>query len=168
MDPDNFIYILDQNRGRISMYDEECRSICTFGTGFGGGEQLGTFQTPKSIACSGDTLYVLDFNSNLVTVFNLTEYGKLFKQANNLTIAGEYATALPLWREVLKLDANNQRAYEGIGKAMLQQADFAMDEAEAIEDKAARETAIEDAKVLYRQTMEYAELGNDQQTYSGL
>lgn len=166
VDPDNFIYILDQNRGRISMYDEECRSICTFGTGFGGGEQVGTFQTPKSIACSGDKLYVLDFNSNLVTVFNLTEYGKLFKQANNLTIAGEYATALPMWREVLKLDANNQRAYEGIGKAMLQQADFAMDEAEAIEDKADRKSAIEDAKVLYRQTMEYAELGNDQQTYS--
>ena len=166
VDPDNFIYILDQNRGRISMYDEECRSICTFGTGFGGGEQLGTFQSPLSIAASGDKLYVLDFNSNLVTILNLTEYGKLFKQANNLTIAGEYGTALPLWREVLKLDANNQRAYEGIGKAMLQQADAAMDEAEAIEDKAERKAAIEDAKVLYRQTMEYAELGNDQQTYS--
>ena len=166
VDPDNFIYILDQNRGRISMYDEECRSICTFGTGFGGGEQLGTFQSPLSIACSSDQLYVLDFNSNLVTIFNLTEYGKLFKQANNLTIAGEYDTALPLWREVLKLDANNQRAYEGIGKAMLQEADAAMNVAEAIEDKAEQKAAIEEVKVLYRQTMEYAELGNDQQTYS--
>ena len=166
VDPDNFIYILDQNRGRISMYDEECRSICTFGTGFGGGEQVGTFQSPLSIACSGDKLYVLDFNANNVTVFSLTEYGKLFKEANNLTIAGEYDKALPLWREVLKLDANNQRAYEGIGKAMLQQADAAMNEAEDIEDKAARKAAIEEAKVLYKQTMEYAEMGNDQQTYS--
>lgn len=166
VDPDNFIYILDQNRGRISMYDEECRSICTFGTGFGGGEQVGTFESPLSIACSGDTLYVLDFNSNAVTVFNLTEYGKLFKQANNLTIAGEYDTALPLWRDVLKLDANNQRAYEGIGKAMLQQADVAYNEADNIEDKAQRAEAVAAAKVLYEQTMEYAELGNDQQTYS--
>jgi len=49
---------------------------------------------------------------------------------------------------------------------MLQQADVAMDAAEQIEDDAQRKAAIEEAKVLYNKTMEYAELGNDQQTYS--
>ena len=166
VDKDNFIYILDQNRGRISIYDEECRSICTFGTGFGGGEQVGTFQSPLSIACSGEKLYVLDFNTNAVTIFKITEYGRLFKQANNLTIDGKYDEAESIWRNVLKLDANNQRAYEGIGKSMLQKADKAMDAAEATEEGDARDAAITEAKALYEQTMEYAEMGNDQQTYS--
>lgn len=176
--PDGFIYLLDKSRGRITMYDEECRSICTFSGGLSlltgdldytnaaGGQQVGTFTTPQSIACGEDKLYVMDFANGSVTVFNRTEYGKLFKQANALTIDGEYAQALPLWREVLRLDANNQRAYEGIAKALLRQADAAMDAADLIEDKATRAEAVDAAKALYRETMEYAELGNDQQTYS--
>ena len=164
--PDGFIYVLDQNRGRISMYDEECRAICTFGTGFRLNSQVGTFRSPLSIACGEDKLFVMDFDGQSVTVLKRTEYGTLFKEANALTIDGEYDSALTMWEEVLRLDANNQRAYEGIGKAMLQQADAAMDAAEEIEDKAAKAEAVDAAKELYRKTMEYAELGNDQQTYS--
>ena len=167
VDPEGFVYMLDAgNRGRIFMYDEECRAISVFSSGLNAGEQVGTLYTAKSFACSSDKMYVLDFKTNAVTIFNLTEYGKLYKQANILTIAGEYDTALPMWEEVLKLDANNQRGYEGIGKAMLQQADAAMNAAERIEDETQRKAAIEEAKALYHKTMEYAELGNDQQTYS--
>lgn len=167
VDPEGFVYMLDGgNRGRIFMYDEECRAVTVFASGLNSGEQVGTFYTAKSFACSSDKMYVLDFNTSAVTVFSLTDYGKLYKQANILTIAGEYEQALPMWQEVLKLDANNQRAYEGIAKAMLQQADAAMDKADAIEDKAEHAAAVEEAKALYRTTMEYAEMGNDQQTYS--
>ncbi|MBQ6849274.1 MAG: YIP1 family protein [Clostridia bacterium] len=167
--PDNFIYILDQSRGRISMFDEECRSICTFGTGFKeGGGQLGTFQSALSIACGEDKLYVLDagITYTSVTVFDRTEYGAWFRDANQLTIDGKYDEAEELWQKVLKYDANNQRAYEGMCKAMLQKADKAMDAAEAMPEGAERDAAIDAAKVLYERTMEYAELGNDQQTYS--
>ncbi len=167
VDPEGFVYMLDAgNRGRIFMYDEECRAICIFSSGFNSGEQVGTSYTAQSFACSSDKMYVLDFNTKAVTIFNLTEYGKLFKQANTLTIAGEYGDALPLWQQVLKLDANNQRAYEGIGKAMLQQADALANKAEATEDALQADTMMTEAKALYEKTMEYAELGNDQQTYS--
>ena len=167
--PDNFIYILDQARGRISMFDEECRAICTFGTGFKeGGSQLGTFQSALSIACGENKLYVLDASQSFtsITVFDRTEYGAWFREANQLTIDGRYDEAEALWLKVLQYDANNQRAYEGICKALLQKADKAMDAAEAMPEGAERDAAIEEAKTLYERTMEYAEMGNDQQTYS--
>ncbi len=155
LDPEGFIYSIDKVRGRVFMYDEECRVISVFGTGFGGGDQVGTFTTPEAVATSSDSLYVLDFAAKNVTVFKLTEYGKLFKEADILTMAGEYSQAQPIWEQVLKLDENNQRAYEGIAKSLLAQANAAKSAGDM-------DTALE----LYRDTMEYAEQGNDQQTYS--
>jgi len=155
VDSQGFSYVVDKLRSRIFMYDEECRVISVFSTGFVQGNQVGTFITPEAITCSDDRLYVVDFVNGSVTVFELTEYGRLFKEANVLTIDGEYEKALPLWNEVLKLDANNQRAYEGVGKAMLNMAN-------------AEKTAgnIEQANIYFDEAMKYAELGNDQQTYS--
>ena len=155
VDPDGFIYAIDKILGRVLMYDEECRVISVFGTGFGAGDQVGTFTTPEAIATSSDALYVLDFAAKNVTVFHLTDYGRMFKEADLLTMAGEYEQAQPIWEEVLKLDANNQRAYEGIAKSLLAQANAA---------KSAGD--MDKALDLFDETMEYAELGNDQQTYS--
>ncbi len=155
VDPDGFIYVIDKILGRVLMYDEECRVISVFGSGYGEGDQVGTFVTPEAIVSSNDSLYVLDFASKNVTVFRLTDYGRMFKEADLLTMAGEYSEAQPIWEQVLKLDANNQRAYEGIAKSLLAQANAA---------KAAGD--MESAYPLYEETMEYAELGNDQQTYS--
>lgn len=155
VDPDGFSYVLDMKRGRIFMHDEECRAISAFATGFDMGEQVGTFITPSAITCSDKALYVVDFVTGAVTVFEQTEYGRLFKIANKLTIDGRYEDALDEWIKVLKMDANNQRAYEGIGKAMLAKGNAA---------KAAGDMEL--ASQYYEVCMEYAEMGNDQQTYS--
>ena len=155
VDSDGFFYILDSGRSRISMYDEECRMLCAFTTGYGHGNQVGNFMTPTSLTISGDKMFVLDSLRNIVTVFELTEYGALVKQADTLTINGEYLEALPLWEQVIKLDGNNQRAYEGIGKAMLTTANRLQDD-----------EGMDAARPYYERAMEYAEKGNDQQTYS--
>ena len=141
VDPQGFIYAVDSGRSRIFVYDEECRMISAFATGFSEGNQVGTFVTPNAIACDGEKLYVLDFVLGSVTVFKLTDYGRLYKEAELLTMDGEYEAAQGLWENILQLDANNQRAYEGMGKAMLSQKN-------------------------YEEAMKYAKLGNDQQTYS--
>lgn len=141
VDADGFIYAADTNRNRLYVYDEECRMLCGFTIGFDQGDQVGTFKTICGLAVSGDKLYVADSNDNQITVFQLTEYGKLYKQADRLTINGQYEEAKPLWEELLKMDANNQRAYEGLAKAYLTEQNY---------DKA----------------MYYAELGNDQATYA--
>lgn len=141
VDDDGFIYAVDSGRSRIFMYDEECRMMTAFSNGYSEGNQVGTFVTPISIAYGNDSLYVLDFVYGSVTVFQLTEYGRDYKRANLLTIDGEYEAAQPLWENVLRLDANNQRAYEGLGKSMLAQQN-------------------------YEEAMQYAKQGNDQQTYA--
>ncbi|MBQ7088489.1 MAG: YIP1 family protein [Clostridia bacterium] len=142
VDQQGFIYAADSGRSRVYMFDEECRMLTGFSLSIGGnGTQLGTFHTPVALAVSEDRLFVADSGNKNITVFELTEYGRLCKAADVLTINGEYEEALPLWEQVLKLDANNQRAYEGIAKAYLARED-------------------------YDQAMYYAEKGNDQQTYS--
>ena len=142
VDSRGFIYAVDSNRGRVFVYDEECRMLCGFSLSkAGAGDQVGTFYTACAVAVSDDKLFVVDSGNGNVTVFELTEYGKLYKEADYLTINGEYDKAMPLWEQVLDLDANNQRAYEGLAKAHL-------------------------AKGNYDKAMYYAELGQDQQTYS--
>ena len=141
VDPQGFIYAADSLRGRVYVYDEECRVMSAFGLGFSEGDQLGTYHTPCALAVSDDKLYVADSGNRTITVFELTEYGQLYKTADTHTINGEYELALPYWEQILKLDSNNQRAYEGLAKAYLGRGD-------------------------YEQAMYYAEMGNDQQTYS--
>ena len=142
VDRNGFIYAADSGRSRVYMFDEECRMLTGFSLSIdGGSNQLGTFHTPCALAVSDDRLFVADSGNKNITVFELTEYGRLYKEADLLTINGEYEKALPLWEQVLKMDANNQRAYEGIAKAYLARQD-------------------------YEQAMYYAEKGNDQQTYS--
>ena len=141
VDPQGFIYALDSIRGRVYVYDEECRVMSAFSLGFSEGDQVGTFITPCALAVSDNKLFVADSELRNITVFELTEYGALYKTADTYTINGEYDKAMPYWEQVLQLDSNNQRAYEGMAKYHL-----AHDE--------------------YEQAMYYAEQGNDQQTYS--
>lgn len=141
VDSQGFIYGADTIRSRIYVYDEECRMLCGFSLGFKEGDQVGTFKKISSIAVSGDKLYVADLNDSQITVFELTDYGAMYKEADVLTINGKYEEAKPLWEKVLKMDANNQRAYEGLAKAYL-------------------------AEENYDKAMYYAELGNAQQTYA--
>ena len=141
VDSQGFIYAADTNRNRLYVYDEECRMLSGFTIGFDQGDQVGTFKTICAIAVSDDKLYVADSLDNQITIFELTDYGAMVKEADTLTINGQYAEAKPLWEQIIKLDANNQRAYEGLAKAYLAEED-------------------------YEQAMYYAEMGQDQQTYS--
>ena len=141
VDEQGFIYGADTLRNRLYVFDEECRMLCGFSLGFNEGDQVGTFKTICGIAVADDRLYVADSLDGQITVFELTDYGAMYKQADTLTISGQYEEAKPLWEQVLKMDANNQRAYEGLAKAYLTEKNY---------DKA----------------MYYAELGNDQATYS--
>ena len=114
---DKGIYtLLDRKRGRIFTYDHEGNLLYIFG---GLGTQLGTFSTPVAIEVSGDKLVVLDAYRAELTVFNATEYGSLINEAIALRYDGDETLAVEKWREVLRLDENNELANTGIGKAYL-------------------------------------------------
>jgi len=118
---DHGIYsLLDSRRGRIFTYDHEGNLLYIFG---GIGTQEGTFRTPAAIEQLGNRLLVLDSQQANVNIFSETQYGALINQAVGLRYDGDESQAVPLWREVLRLDENNELANSGIGKAYLSAGD---------------------------------------------
>ena len=118
-DDDGFIYVLDKYYGRIYIYDDECTMITAFGGGLKSGDQDGTFYNPNSISYNKETqdIIVTDNSQNTITVFKITEHGKLIKSAQAKTIVGDYEEAMAEWTDVLEADRNCQLAYAGLAKA---------------------------------------------------
>lgn len=108
--------LLDRKRGRIFTYDHEGNLLYIFG---GLGTQLGTFTTPAAVEAMGSKIIVLDSYRAEITVFEATEYGQLINDAIALRYDGDETLAVEKWKEVLKLDENNELANTGIGKAYL-------------------------------------------------
>ncbi|MEG1887642.1 MAG: Yip1 family protein, partial [Oscillospiraceae bacterium] len=105
------------------------------------GTQLGTFITPISIAVNGEDIVAIDFVNNNMTVFRISDFGRQFKTAQSLTLAGEYEEAKPYWESVNGSDKNCQLAYIGLAKAALSEKN-------------------------YEAAMSYAKSGLDQSTYA--
>ena len=115
---DNGIYsFLDSKRGRIFTYDHEGNLLYIFG---GLGAQEGCFKSPVAIEQNTNgQIMVADLVQNVVLLFRATEYGALINTAVGLRFDGDEELAVPLWEEVLKLDANFELAYVGLGKSYL-------------------------------------------------
>ena len=140
---DNYIYSYDNSTGYISIFDNDCNMLNTFGGGSAGtGEQDGTFKLISAIDLnSKKDIIVLDDTKKCFTIFKINDYGNLLMEAGNLTRSGDYEKALPLWEQVLKNDRNCQVAYSGIARAYYAAGD-------------------------YDNAMKYAEEGFDYHTYS--
>lgn len=141
VDKFGYIYALQNTYGKVFVYDSECRCLTVFGGNIGSGNQTGTFQSADSLCVVEDDILVLDSIKNTVTVFGITDYGALIKQANALTLSADYQEALPYWQKVLQFNSNCQLANSGIAKAYY---------------------AVED----YEQAAHYAKLGIDRNTYA--
>lgn len=129
---------LDSTRGRVFTYNEDGNLLYVVGQL---GNQLGTFKTPIAIESFGNRIFVLDRDLGMITEFTATKFGTLVNEANGLYSIGKHDDAAKLWEQVLKLDANYEMAYVGIGKSMLRQGE-------------------------YKQAMKYLKLGNDREYYS--
>ena len=145
MDVDSYGYMygLCEEYGHIFIYDQACNQLSVFGGGLTTGGQKGTFMHPSNIQIDDNTnkVYIVDRSLNSVTVYRETPYGILVKQAQKLTNDGDYKEAKAKWEEVLTYDRNSQLAYRGLARAAL--------------------VAEE-----YEKTLEYAQLGYDQDTYA--
>lgn len=117
------IYIaLDHTRGRLFGYDSQGVMLWAFGTT---GSSEGAFNSAVSIEHMGHDLFVLDEQAGTITVFKPTEYGELIYSAIGSYLKGEYDGSADLWREVLKLNANYNLAFIGIGRALMRQENYA-------------------------------------------
>lgn len=141
VDSDGYYYLIDDTNGKIFIYDNKCNIISVFGGGRQKGSQLGTFVSPSSLAVFGDSLLVSDFSTNIITVFNRTDYGEKLMYANTLTNQNKYKEAEPIWEELLDSDKACQQAYRGIAKTALKEKN-------------------------YSKAMEYAKKGLDREIYA--
>lgn len=130
--------VVDMTRGRIFTYDDEGDLLYIFG---GRGSQAGTFKNPVAIEVKDDKILVLDAYRGEIMSFVATKYGNLINQAVSLRYDGDEASAVDVWKEVLKLDGNFELAYVGIGKSYL-------------------------ASGRNKEAMEYLKLGMDREYYS--
>ena len=116
---DNDIYIaIDQTRGRLFGYDSQGVMLWAFG---GTGNSEGLFTSAVSIEHMGRDLFVLDQNGGSITVFTPTEYGNLIYDASEAYLQGDYDGSGEKWQEVLKLNANYNLAFIGIGRSLMRQ-----------------------------------------------
>ncbi|KYG34344.1 NHL repeat-containing protein [Alkalihalobacillus trypoxylicola] len=107
---------LDMKRGRIFTYDEDGNLLYIFGQL---GNQEGTFRTPVALDRLGEQIIVLDKGNHRLTVFEPTEFGKHVNQAVQFYNEGDDEGSAEYWQKVLRLNANYEVAYVGIGKALL-------------------------------------------------
>lgn len=107
--------VLDSRKGRIFTYDEEGSLLYIFG---GLGQQVGTFRNPVAIDHWGDYFVVLDRDLNQVTVFEPTPFGTAVNEGIHAQYHGKFEEAFTAWNKVLRLDANYEQAYVGIGKSL--------------------------------------------------
>ncbi|MBS4178995.1 NHL repeat-containing protein [Lederbergia citrea] len=107
---------LDLKRGRIFTYDEDGNLLYIFGKL---GDQVGTFKTPSAIERLGEDILVLDKGYQNLVVFKPTEFGRNVNEAVKQYHLGNDQGSAAYWKKVLRLDANNEVAYVGIGKALL-------------------------------------------------
>lgn len=130
--------LLDQITGRIFVYDFDGQLLSIFGKT---GDLNGDFKTPSAITWFGDKLVATDKALRCAYIYEMTEFGKAALGATKCYYNGEWEESAELSKEALRLNANYDLAYIGIGKYYLMQDDF--------------DTA-----------MYYFELGNDKTFYS--
>ncbi len=141
VDEDGFIYLLDSTYGRIFWYDSSFNLISVFGGSVGVSNQMGTFSLAGAIAVNGTDVLVTDSQKNTLTIFKINEYGNEVRNAQKITLSGDFKAAKESWLTLSSKDSNCQLAYRGLAKAYY--------------DEGNNKLAIK-----------YAKLGFDRDTYS--
>ena len=142
VDKDGFFYVLESGvYNRIFWYDEESNLICVFGGSSGSQGQKGTVSLGGAITVNGTDVIVSDPVNKSVTVYSITNYGKIVRTTQLDTLSDDFEETVEGWNEVIKVDVNNQLAYRGLAKAYYTMSD-------------------------YSNAIEYSKLGADRETYA--
>ena len=104
---------------RVIVCDDQM--ICVFG---GAGNMDGYFRNPLALEHMDYDLIVVDQLDCTITLFTLTDYGRLVFGAMDQFDNGEYAKSGKTWREVMKYNGNYDLAYIGLGRAYLRQKEY--------------------------------------------
>jgi len=121
VDEDGFAYALDAYSGRVFWFDNTGIQQAIFG---GSGAYLGAFTQAVAIDTLGDEVLVLDGTRGSITVFEPTYFGEIVKEAFLLFNNGFYLESKGLFEEIVRMDANYDWAYVGLGRAYYEEGDW--------------------------------------------
>lgn len=121
VDEDGFAFALDAYSGRVFWFDDVGIQQAIFG---GSGAYLGAFTQAVAVDTLGDAVLVLDGTRGSITVFEPTYFGEIVKQAFILFNSGFYAESKDLFEEIIRMDANYDWAYVGLGRACYEEGDW--------------------------------------------
>lgn len=113
--------VLDDKRGRIFLYDYDGQILNIFG---GYGKTKGQFSKPTSIAWLGYRLIVTDSDLKCAYVLSPTEFGEAALKASEAYYHGRWEEATELFETCIRLNANYEVGYIGIGKNYLMKDDY--------------------------------------------
>ena len=113
--------LLDKTYGHVFLYNFDGELLCVFGSK---GNAVGQFKTPSSIAWLGDKLIIGDADLKSAYIYEPTAFGSALLKAGEAYYNGEWDTATTYFEEVLRLCANLETAYVGIGKNLLMKEDY--------------------------------------------
>ena len=114
-------YYIDQSVGRIYVINADGSLLYAFA---GTGEQRGVFRNPSSIDFYNDCLYVTDGVLGTVTVFEMTDYTRDIRMAEQLYLEGQYEESRVQWEKVLRQNTNMETAYIYLGKIAYRQENY--------------------------------------------
>ena len=106
--------MLDQNRGRVFVYNSVGELLYEFG---GPGSISGAIQLGTAVGYYENCYYVLDASKMQITVFELTEYGKLLNAVAKARKEIDFETEKSLWEQILSRNINCTMAMRGLGNA---------------------------------------------------
>ena len=113
--------LLDKTNGHVFLYNFDGELLCVFGSK---GSAVGQFKTPSAIAWLGDKLIIGDADLKAAYIYEPTDFGSALLKASEAYYNGEWDTATAYFEEVLRLCANLETAYVGIGKNLLMKEDY--------------------------------------------
>ena len=108
--------LLDKTYGHVFLYNFDGELLCVFGSK---GSAVGQFKTPSTIAWLGDKLIIGDADLKAAYIYEPTDFGSALLKAGEAYYNGDWDIATAHFEEVLRLCANLETAYVGIGKNLL-------------------------------------------------
>ncbi len=113
--------VLDSNRCRTFVYNAEGELLFEFGAP---GAVQGGLQVPTALAYEDGRFYVLDSGKMSLTVYTLTEYGRMLYDTARCHYESRYDEEAELWAAIVRKNSNSTGALSGLGKAAYRNKDF--------------------------------------------
>jgi DNA-binding beta-propeller fold protein YncE len=120
---DGLVLAVDAEGG-IYEYDLSGALLFWFKAQDTGDQRLGTLRNPTSVERSGEFIYVLDKDKNVVVVYQTTAFARMVHDGVRLYMEGFYTEAKPYFEEVLKANGSFILAYQAIADGYFKERDY--------------------------------------------